>query len=189
MVLAESSCMRDEEWSLLRLTLSLYGGGQDGTDGSDDGDDDDLWGSDGGNGDGGDDNIPRALSSSGSSAHASFWVQRTGGDLCRLAPADLEDEQTADAIAADEARRRRGALRGRARPAAATLEQPQPCFSFQGESLYADAAAEALLAQISPELAGQGGVVVNAGPAEAAFLPPAMLRRVLRRARQRGGGG
>jgi len=200
LVLAESSCMRDEEWSLLRLTLSAYRGDERGEAGEDDeeeddgggdgdGDKDGLWG-DGGGGAG--ENAGHSPSSSASSV--SFWVQRTGGDLCRITPADVEDEQTADAIAADQEgeARRRGAMRARARPPQPPERprRPPPRFSFRGESLYADAAAEAVLAQISPALAaaaasaggggGGGGkhLVINAGPAQAEGLPAAVVRRV-----------
>lgn len=187
-VLAESSCMRDEEWSLLRLTLSVYNGGggagaeveeegeeEEGEEEESDSDEDEdgLWGG-GGNG-------PLQPSSS-SSTSVSFWVQRTGGDLCRLTPADLDDEQTADAIAADVAARRRGALLQAARPLQPSPHpQQQPLFSFRGESLFADAAAREALAQISARLeASASAAVVNAGPAEAEGLPRAFVRRVQR---------
>jgi hypothetical protein len=99
-------------------------------------------------------------SSSSSQAEAVAWVQRKGGDLVTLEPADLDDEDTETAIMAENL----GEL------------PPNVTVNFTAHTLLSGAAAAGVLARTWPELAGQDDVVVNLGEMSIAGLPGGFLQ-------------
>jgi hypothetical protein len=85
------------------------------------------------------------------------WVQRTGGDLFKLLPADMEDEDTAAVVLEDNL----------------GLEPCCPQVEFVGHQLVAGGAAGAALARAYPGLQREQWqeCVVNVGPMVIKQLP------------------
>ncbi|KIZ02478.1 hypothetical protein MNEG_5483 [Monoraphidium neglectum] len=201
-VLAQHSCYRDTEWGLLRLSIIRFadkaaagarasaGGGASSSSGR----------SSAGSSDGGEEseeeNDRRASPGAGgeakggefeAEAEAVAWVQRSGGDLVRLEPADFDDEDTAAVLAAD-------GLGDDSDGFTVSF----PAASFSGATLLADAAADAALASFAPRLVGRGAVV-NIGRMRITGLPLGFSRggagtcgsqrRRRGRKRRRGAGG
>jgi hypothetical protein len=89
------------------------------------------------------------------------WVQRTGGDMARLCPADMEDEDTEAAVRADNL---------------GELPAPLAVHFAPGTLLSCDSArAQAALAQSWPALLRQPGVVLNLGDMWIEGLPAGFL--------------
>ncbi|GBF88057.1 hypothetical protein Rsub_00769 [Raphidocelis subcapitata] len=216
-LLAQHSCYRDTEWGLLRLSLIRFdapaarSGGSDEGDSSSGGDNAGASGGDeddGSSGSGGGEGS--SVSGSGGSepeggegagAEITTWVQRDGGDLARLSPADPGDEDTAAALAADGAALEEasggdggGGDGGGGSDDESGRAPPFPSVFFSAHTLLSDAAAEAALAAFAPRLAGRGAVV-NVGRMALEGLPPGFAPRPWRRPRRRwhrarrGGGG
>lgn len=108
------------------------------------------------------DGVPPAeadVHASTSQAEAVAWVQRKGGDLVTLLPADLDDEDTEAAVLAENL----GEL------------PPNVDINFTAHTLLAGAAAAKVLAQAWPELGDNPDVVVNLGDMRITGLPVGFL--------------
>jgi hypothetical protein len=92
-------------------------------------------------------------------AEAVAWVQRMGGDLVTLVPADFDDEDTEIAVRAENM----GEL-----PANVTV-------TFSAHTLLAGAAAASILHKTQPELLGNPDVVLNLGDMSISGLPVGFL--------------
>lgn len=163
-VLSENVCYRDADWALCKLTLRSRGAPPGSS----------ALPRTAGSGGGGAGLLPASAAihgerggsagPSGPPAEAEAWVQRTGGDMIRLRPADLSDEPTAEAIGANALDLEY----------AGGEESALPAVRFEASSLLDGAAADEHLAAFQPGLVGRGAVV-NIGQMTIGELPARFL--------------
>eukprot|EP00877_Chromochloris_zofingiensis_P003765 jgi/Chrzof1/1338/Cz10g03150.t1 len=169
-LLAEHTCYRDVEWGLMELTIIHYGSNPhdqsrssneaaaalheegEATSADDEYPDqhnDDQFDANHGAGD------IRRQGAGHATSQVVTWAQRTGGDLFKLEPADMDDDDTADAIG---------------RECLGLTPDHAVVVNFQGSVLFSDASAEDKLRQFNPALSGKG-TVVNTGSMMLTGLP------------------